>query len=388
VVSLFVGITLLNFSTNKDSLDFSEFYGAAQMVRQGHGKDLYDLDLQAEFQSRVAAVHAVYLRPPFETLLFVPLTYVSYRTAYTLWTLANVAFLAFAAFLIESRTGIALAVFQYTRIRADLGLILVIFLTFAPTTTCLLLGQDSILMLLIYVSVFVLMQAGADFRAGCLLACGLFKFHLIVPFAAILLFRRKWAALGGFAAIASLLVVLCVAISGVAILREYPKVLFFDGTHRQMMGFHPYFTPNIHGFLYLIAKNVVSAALLGSLVVLFSLVALCWAAKNWLNDRFGFSFSACLMATLLASYHLYNYDLVLVLLPVAIVCGDLAQRGHLLSGTPLLTSILLTLFVPPVHFVLVTNGIYALMFVPILLLFLVIVRLNRADLPPERTVQT
>ncbi|HEU0369675.1 MAG TPA: glycosyltransferase 87 family protein, partial [Candidatus Acidoferrum sp.] len=111
-MSLFVGITLLNFTTNKDNLDFSEFYGAAQMVRQGHGKDLYDLDLQAEFQSRVAAVHAVYLRPPFETLLFVPLTYVSYRTAYTLWTLANVAFLALAAFLIESRTGIALAVAQ------------------------------------------------------------------------------------------------------------------------------------------------------------------------------------------------------------------------------------------------------------------------------------
>jgi hypothetical protein len=239
-------------------------------------------------------------------------------------------------------------------------------------------------MLLIYVSVFVLMQAGADFRAGCLLACGLFKFHLIVPFAAILLFRRKWAALGGFAAIASLLVVLCLAISGVAILREYPRVLFFDGRHRQIMGFHPDFTPNIHGFLYLITKNVVSAALLGTLVALFSLLALWWAAKNWRNDRFGFSFSACLMATLLASYHLYNYDLVLVLLPVAIVCGELAQRGHLLSGTPLLTSMLLALFVPPVHFVLVTNGLYALMFVPILLLFLLIVRLNRADLPSEK----
>jgi hypothetical protein len=387
-VILFVGITLLNFSSNKDSLDFSEFYGAAQMVRQGHGKDLYDLDLQAEFQSRVAAVHAVYLRPPFETLLFVPLTYVSYRTAYTLWTLANVAFLALAAFLIESRTGIALAIAQYTRIRADWGLILVIFLTFAPTTTCLLLGQDSILMLLIYVSVFVLMREGADFRAGCLLACGLFKFHLVVPFAAILLFRRKWAALGGFAAIASGLVVLSVAISGPRILREYPRVLFFDSTHRQMMGFHPDFTPNIHGFLYLIAKNVLSASLLGCLVALFSLLALCWAAKNWRNDRFGFSFSGSLVATLLASYHLYNYDLVLVLLPVAVVCGELAQSGHLLSGTPLLTSTLLALFVPPVHFVLVTNGIYALMFVPILLLFFVIVRLNRADSPDERTVHT
>ena len=358
------------------------------MVREGHGKDLYDLDLQSEFQSRVAAVHAVYLRPPFETLLFVPLTYVSYRAAYTLWTLANVAFLGLAAFLIESRTGVALAVTHYTRIRADLGLVLVIFLTFAPTTTCLLLGQDSILMLLIYVSVFVLLKAGADFRAGCLLACGLFKFHLIVPFALILLFRRKWAALGGFAAVASLLVGFSVAISGVAILREYPRVLFFDSSHRGMMGFHPDFTPNVHGFLYLVSKKALAAPVLGFLVALFSFVALWWAAKNWRNDRFGFSFSACLLAALLASYHLYNYDLTLVLLPVAIVCGELAQRGQLLSGTVLLTLTLLVLFFPPVHFVLVTNGIYALMFVPILLLFLVIVQLNRADLPPERTAHT
>jgi hypothetical protein len=381
-VSLIGGIAVLSFSANKDSLDFSEFYAAAQMVREGQGKGLYDLTIQAQFQSKLAAVHAYYLRPSFETLLFLPFTYVNYRTAYTLWTLINLALLVVVVSLIESRTKVSLAVSQYAKIRADAGLVLVIFLTFAPTTTCLLIGQDSILILLVYTIVFVMLRLGAEFRAGCALACGLFKFHLIIPFVIILLLRRRWPALKGFAAVGSLLILITIAISGVGVLREYPRVLLFDSTHRQIMGFNPEFTPNIRGFLYLLEKGK-QLYVFSWLTAIFSVLALLWAAKNWRDDRFEWSFSASLLATLLASYHLYNYDLTLLLLPIAIVCGELAQRMRLLQGNVFLTSVLVILFLPWVHFFLLKQAIYALMSIPMLVLFFIVVRLTHSDFSAE-----
>jgi Glycosyltransferase family 87 len=288
------------------------------------------------------------------------------------------ALLVVVVSLIESRTKVSLAVSQYAKIRADAGLVLVIFLTFAPTTTCLLIGQDSILILLVYTIVFVMLRLGAEFRAGCALACGLFKFHLIIPFVIILLLRRRWPALKGFAAVGSLLILITIAISGVGVLREYPRVLLFDSAHRQIMGFNPEFTPNVRGLLYLLEKGR-QLYLFSWLTVIFSVLALLWAAKNWRDDRFEWSFSASLLATLLASYHLYNYDLTLLLLPIAIVCGELAQRMRLLQGNVFLTSVLVILFLPWVHFFLLKQAIYALMSIPILVLFFIVVRLTHSD---------
>jgi hypothetical protein len=86
IIFLGIGYALLTFPTNKQDtsklVDFSEFYAAGQMVRQGLGHSLYDLMVQAEFQLQVAPAHAFYLRPPFEALLFVPFTWLSYRGAY------------------------------------------------------------------------------------------------------------------------------------------------------------------------------------------------------------------------------------------------------------------------------------------------------------------
>ena len=217
ISSLIVGFVLFSFPAQKsnDARDFSEFYAAAQMVRQGLGRDLYDLRTQAEFQSRVAPVQVFYNHPPFETLIFLPLTYFDYRAAYMLWTLISVGMLAGAARLIESHTHVSATIFRYTRIPVDFGLAFLVFLTFAPVTTSLLLGQDSMLMLLIYTLVFVLLQSGAEFRAGCVLACGLFKFQLIVPFVLILLLRRRGAAARGFGVAGSLLILASIGVSGI-----------------------------------------------------------------------------------------------------------------------------------------------------------------------------
>src|SRR5262249_40949535 len=87
VLALLAAYSILSFPSRKDTLDFSQFYAAGEMVRHGLGHDLYELNTQLQIQSRLARVHTFYSHPPFEAIAFVPFTFVSYRTAYAFWTL-------------------------------------------------------------------------------------------------------------------------------------------------------------------------------------------------------------------------------------------------------------------------------------------------------------
>lgn len=380
VVSLIIGMALISFPVDKNDTgnvtDFSSFYCAAQIVRQGLGRDLYDLKTQVEFQLKVASVHAFYNHPPYEALLFVPLTYFSYRTAYIIWTFASVGLLAFAARLIDSHTKLRLAISQYVRLRVDFGLVVVLFITFAPATTCLLLGENSMLTLLIFTLVFILLKRGSDDLAGGVLALGLYKPHFIIPLVVILLLRRKWPVIRGFAVMAFLLALVSIGVSGVRVIRNYPRFLFFDSTYQKVAGFNPKFMPNIRGLLYLMFDGRLGKPWLALLVAVFSLLVLGIAAKYWRDEELGLSFSAALLATLLSSYHLYNYDLILLLLPIAILCGELAVRQRLLSATALNVT-LIALFIPPLHRLLLLHSIYGLMCVPVIMLLATTIRLNQ-----------
>jgi glycosyl transferase family 87 len=375
IVCLGIGYVLLRFPANKQDtsrlLDFSEFYAAGQIVRHGLGNHLYDLKVQAEFQLQVAPVHAFYLRPPFEALLFIPFTYLSYRGAYTAWVLFSLAVLFGTARLIQKNTNVLDAMSQYTHgIPVDFGLMLVVFLTFAPTMNCFLIGQDSLLILLIYALVFLALKRGRELEAGSLLACGLFKFHIVLPFAIIFALRRRGSFLLGFAGIALVLAVISVLIAGPEVIVAYPK-MFLTSQYQALLGFQPEYAANIRGLVYLIARGKVPVAISGAVVATLSVLLLWAAARIWTDNELELSFSAAVIAALLTGFHSFIYDLAILLLPVAIVCGELAKHKILLSNRAL-NAVLIVLFVPPLHHVLMTYHIYALMGVALVAFFVIV----------------
>jgi hypothetical protein len=87
--------------------DFTIFYTAGRMLRTDQAASLYDLAAQYrtqnEFAPDVPIRHAAlpYNHPPFEALLFVPLTFVGYLPAYLIWTALNVIFLRTSVVLIK-----------------------------------------------------------------------------------------------------------------------------------------------------------------------------------------------------------------------------------------------------------------------------------------------
>jgi hypothetical protein len=319
-------------------------------------------------------VHAFYLRPPFEALLFVPFTYLSYRAAYAAWLMFSLAILSGAARLIQGNTNVLDAMLQYTRgIPVDFGLLLLVFLTFSPTMDCLLIGQDSALMLMIYTLVFLALKRGRELEAGGLLALGLFKFHLVLPFAIIFALRRRGLFVLGFAGIALLLIAISVLVSGPGVLVSYPA-MFLNSKYRMLMGFQPEYAANIRGLIYLITPSKIPGVISGAVVAALSAFLLWVTARIWRDSEFELCFSAAVIAALLTGYHSFVYDLSLLLLPVAIVCGELAKRKILLSNLTL-NGALIVLFVQPIHYVLMTHQIYALMCVPVVVLFVTVVKI-------------
>src|SRR6476646_927250 len=87
--------------------DFTIFYSAARIIRQGSGSQLYDeatqLRVQREFVTGVTTRDGPlpYNHPPFEALLFIPFTYLPYCAAFVAWDLVNFAILATVALILR-----------------------------------------------------------------------------------------------------------------------------------------------------------------------------------------------------------------------------------------------------------------------------------------------
>ena len=177
------------------SPDFSIFYTAGLMVRHGQGSVLYSDQAQGAAWREVVPGTDVrdhplpFNHPPFEALLFVILTYLPYLRAYFLWLLVNLLLVGASAFLMRPWLPTLGSSFSLLLILAPFA--------FFPIAYGLLQGQDSILLLVLYCLAYGAFRRSQDLRAGVFLGLGLFKFHLVLPFAFILLLRRRWQALGG-----------------------------------------------------------------------------------------------------------------------------------------------------------------------------------------------
>jgi hypothetical protein len=325
--------------------DFAAFYGAAVVVREGNSQSLYDYQLQARVQQRyVARPNPLpYYHPPFELLAFIPLTLLPYLAAYFAWAVLSVLLLA--------------ASWQEQW--------LLVWVSVVPVMVTLVQGQDSLLLLFLYALALRAFQNHRPFLAGGLLALGLFKFHLVLPFVLVLLLRKQTRGVRGFAAVAVLLVFLSLGMVGSRGGVSYAGFLLqmnqgaFDPAGAELWGIHAEMMPNARGLLFTLAAGLPRGVGLG-LLALLSLAALLAAAWAWRPGKTsdqsekGLQFSVALVATLMVSYHLHLHDLILFILPAIFLVesSPLLQHRWLRFGLPRAIEGGLFLFTPVCVFLL------------------------------------
>ncbi|MGH7970515.1 MAG: glycosyltransferase family 87 protein, partial [Limisphaerales bacterium] len=163
----------------KGGAGLSSFYSAVKMVQSGQGSQLYDIAAKGRYQAKLFPDVTtrngtlIFLHPPFEALLYLPLAYVSYPAAYAIWAIANLLLLLLTVALLSPYMKGLEALWR--------PLPLLMFLGFFPVFISLLQGQDSIWLLFIFALTFDSLKKGHALRGGVFLGLGLFKFQYTLP---------------------------------------------------------------------------------------------------------------------------------------------------------------------------------------------------------------
>ncbi len=323
--------------------DFCIFYTAGKIVGSGQGARLYDNVLQQSVQTEFAPEGVArrgsilpYNHLPFEALLFAPLTAVSFVAAYSIWFAVNLGIL-FAIACLLRRDLEHLRVFP-------LWLWILAAPAFLPILIALLQGQDSIVLLFGYVMALRALWRGSEFSAGAWLALGLVKYHLLLPFLFVFLWRRRTRVLAGFLAVAALLGLISVAVVGWDGLLSYPGyVLREEHNSRYLWNFSRNNTPNLRSLLTGMwpgldnEEQKEDSPGFRAALVLTSLLLLAAAVRSWpgriepASPVFQLAFALNLLMTLLLSYHSFLHDMSILFLMILLV-------GNVLAGPTRVTT--------------------------------------------------
>ena len=339
--------------------DFRQLYAAGYMIRAGMGHQLYDYDVQKDFQDRLVSPEAIalpYIRPAYQALLFVPFTLLSYRAAYWLMVALNIALLTVSFQLLSPYMSNLRGVWKWLPVA--------IFAAFFPTGAALIQGQDSILLLTLLSAAFVALSKGNEFTAGVLTALGLFKFQLVIPIALLFLIWRRWRFSAGFAIVATALAALSVWLTGTSQIRIYIRSLFSMGAG---LAFVPklfnYPMPlqmmaNLHGLIFGISRGrVTNKWQLGTVIVLSSLF-FAWTSLK--GRKITSATEVMLLAipcSVLISYYAFMHDLSVLLIPLVMMLNRFLAQVDSRTGNLAILSVLFV-FVAPMMQVFIPNQMY------------------------------
>jgi hypothetical protein len=309
--------------------DFSVFYTAGTILREGLGHQLYDRQLQYEIQQgftrRVPFRRGPlpFIHPPFEALIFWPLSWLNYRTAYWVWDAISVVMLVGVGVILRSCvTAFRLVNWKFT----------IYAFTFFPVVMCLLQGQDSILLLLFCTLALRAMKRESDVLAGCWLALGSLKFQFTLPIVALFFLWQRRRVLLGFLPVVLVLVLLSVAVSGIRSLVDYPRFALQVVETQNLGGVPLSLLPNLHGLglgWASIPRSFGMMLVLAGSCLLFGYAVLKGGASDPLSaDVFDLRFSLAIVVAVLVAWQTNIHDLSLLILPLALLINyGLGKRG-------------------------------------------------------------
>jgi hypothetical protein len=342
-------ITQASFALTPRLFDFSpNFYVAAQMFRQGYRHQLYDLVLQRAFQVRyLQSEGVVFCYPSLVAVIYSPTSLFTLVQGHLLWSVISIALFMLCAFVLT----------RVLALNKDWLVVFGLFSAFLPVYFHLLQGQVDVFVLAAFLLGFWAMKNGRDGLAGLALALGLIKFQVMLPFMLILLLRKRWRVVAGFALGAAVFFASCVIISGIRELAGYARLLTrLNNIPNAVVA--PGMMANLRGLLYLVVGREASLLLL----MLLSFALSFWAAHNWFDLETGFSLA--MIVSLLVSYHTNPHSLILLIVPLAVLAKRIQDVGwnsmegavFLLVSSPVL--IVLSLFAR--RFALMAIPIFAL----------------------------
>jgi hypothetical protein len=300
--------------------DFTVFYTAATILREGLGHQLYDEHVQFEVQkqsvgqipSRLGPLP--YIHPPFEALIFVPLSWAPYPGAFAEWDLLNLVALFGVALLLRRSVNTLRLIPPWEFVIASLA--------FFPIFDCFLQGQDSILLLLLCVLGFNALKREADVLAGCWFALGVFKFQFVIPIVLLLVIWKRRRVAIGFGLVSAVLVLISAGLTGWQSLLRYPAFVLRITKSPSTGGVAAGFAPNLRGLVLGLASPLSKPAAT-AVALLLSIVLFCYVVRMGQKasrpKTLELQFSLAVAVSVLIAWQTNMHDLSLLVLPLVLI---------------------------------------------------------------------
>jgi Glycosyltransferase family 87 len=294
--------------------DFRALYSAANLVRKGNTRGLYDQNTNQVSQNGVASPEKV--EPPldrlaYEALLFLPLTFLKYRIAYLAFLVINLALISVAIRMI----------WPYLERLPDVWKWFppALFLCFLSTTLAIVQGADSIILLTLIMASAVSFYRREEWSSGIFLGLGLFNFQLVLPIALLFLCWRRWRIVAGFIIAGAGAILLSVILTGCARSGVYPHNFLFCNAQLSIPAGQAGYevntatVPNLRCLVSSIASSHISPHAVLTLTAIGSILILLWAATR------PPSYALAVLVAVLVSQYERVQDGILLIIPIALV---------------------------------------------------------------------
>ena len=330
-------------------VDFISQLTGALVVHEGNGTRLYDLDIQRDAQNRIfegyrPALTTAQILPfnhvPFEALLLAPLMDLPYPLVFALWTLLSGVAVGMSLGMLDGSIPVARPVGWVMSLAAC---------SYLPLIRGLMLGQNSALVLLGLVGLYVALKRGQYGWAGAWLALVALKPQVLPVVLLAVALVGYWRTLAAFAGILVGLTVLAMPFLGVGWPVEYGRLLLGVANWGSTAAIDPGIMHNWRGFF----ANLLGpggAGLVLPLFVIMSLLSAGFVVWVWMRtraqspteDEYGYDtepeiysyrprhdlyWALVGIVAVLTSLHLNPHDLTLLIFPAWIV-GAYATSGR------------------------------------------------------------
>jgi hypothetical protein len=301
--------------------DYVAHWTGGRLLLDGRGGALYDGSVQLDLQRQALGQtdnFAWFVSPPFVAVLYAPLAALPIRVSGVVWTV-----LSAGALVASARLARPLAP---AWLQESWSLVLLVAAASAPVFRLLGAGQDSALLLLIWVAGTRLLLTRREAAGGAVLALGLAKPQIVFLVPLVLLVQGRWRALGAFAATGIVLVALSVAAVGPVSAWTSVVLPFSDTYQRDVQLGQAWQMQGVTALATTVLPEswATSAQLVGSALAVALVLVLLVAAARHRRDgsRDAELWALIAVVTVLASPHVLDYDLVLLLPAVLISLHD------------------------------------------------------------------
>jgi hypothetical protein len=329
--------------------DFTVYYTAARMLREGLAGQLYSPGAQLRVQQEFIATRDLrhvplpYIHPPFEALIFLPLTLLPYTAAYMVWNCINLGMLFWICVMLR-RSLVSLR-------EIPLPDCFFACLAFYPIMANFHQGQDAILLLLVTVLAFCALGRQADFSAGLWLGMGVFKFQFLIPIALVLVFWRGKKLVKGFTVTGAAALLASIALVGPREALQYPGYAWRVVSTVHLGGLPYGLMPNLTGLIngWPILEGVGWPLRIVASVASMTLLVMIASMKRWAQQApfFNLCLACAVIAAVTVSYNTNSYDLSLLVLTIALVLDHCLSSANSRRSLRVLFLPALPLFISP-----------------------------------------